>query len=348
MSQSAETGGTSRPSKHNPADPENDGFPASTRRIDFDRSSRTTRLATNPGTKLREECVVSVDGERQARSWASATREWRDWLREAQNTASVFTEQETGDELVVPMENRFMQRRRSQLYAKLSDLERGVTAEYDDLNTVMLTFTASTRSGAGDWGRCPVNHMEDLMGSWPAVVRALRRVLDGRRFEYARMLEPHESGYAHAHVAVFVDGPVREETFAPVMEAHTRNCLAAGSEAHAVDGDAVSVRGDVSNLAAYLAAYVLPDVDEDPLAASEHIQRFNTLLWATGRRRWSVSNGAQEYMAYEGEETPTEGTYKLTHFEIREERYPNNEESDGVVMLEIDGEAGLDPPPVRG
>jgi hypothetical protein len=53
-------------------------------------------------------------------------------------------------------------------------------------------------------------------------------------------------------------------------------------------------------------------------------------------------------MAYEGDETPTEGTYKLTHFEIREERYPNNEESDGAVMLEIDGEAGLDPPPVRG
>lgn len=343
----------SRLPKHNRADHADAAYDGSTERIGFDRQSQTTRLGTTPGLRLREEATFNTsEGSRRSKSWAAVATEWRKWLKDAQDTSAVFTGQNvaTGeeDEQVVPIENRFMESRQKQLYAKLHDLERGVRDAYgDSLNTAMLTFTASNRSAAGDWWRCPANHLDDLMASWSAVRRALHRVLDGRRWEYARIIEPHESGYAHVHVAVFVDGHVRPETFEPVMDAHVAHSLPAGSEAHSVEGDAVSVNRDVSNVAAYLSAYVMK-YGEEALEAPEHVQRFNALLWATGTRRWSVSNGAQDFMQFEGCETGTDWEYEMTHVEVGTERYPVEKGGGEVLMLELPPSgAGLDPPPEK-
>ena len=342
----------SRLPKHNRADPQEAALEAATRRLGFDRRSSTTRLGTKPELSLREDVVVeSEQGDRRARSWAAATREWRSWLSEAQETSAVFTgvndEGET-KEITTPLENRFMESRQKQLYAKLRDLERGVRGEYGEwLTTAMLTFTASNMSGAGDWWRCPANHLDDLLGSWPAIRRALHRQLENREWEYARILEPHKSGYVHVHVAVFVRGDVPESLFAPVMDAHVRHCLPASEEAHRVEGDAVSINRDVSNVAAYLSSYLMK-WGEEPLDAPEHVQRFNALLWATGTRRWSVSNGAQEYMSFEPPEHESEYVYELTHIDVGTERYPIERGGGDVLMLELDhSAAGVDPPPVR-
>lgn len=354
MGQSAQSGGPSRLPKHKCADREDGQHSPSTRRIEYVRSSRTTRLATKPGIKLREEAIAeSGDGARRSRSWAAVTREWRDWLAEAKQSAAVFegTDPETGErrEVTAPLENRFMQTRQRRLYGKLKDVERGARRAYGKrLSTVMLTFTASARSGAGDWSRCPANHLDDLLGSWSAIRRALKRALGGRRFEYARMLEPHKSGYAHVHLAVFVEGPIRAEQFEPVMRAHTRNCLPAGWEAHRPEGDAVSVREGVENIGAYLSSYLM-EWDEEAAGAPENVQRFNALLWATGRRRWSLSSGAQEWAAWsppDREGAPID--WEMTHIEIREECYPIDEGGGGVLRLALDDSAaGRDPPPVR-
>lgn len=342
----------SRLPKHNRADPQDAALEAVTRRLGFDRRSSTTRLGTKPELSLREDVVVeSEQGDRRARSWAAATREWRSWLSEAQETSAVFTgvndEGET-KEITTPLENRFMESRQKQLYAKLRDLERGVRGEYGErLTTAMLTFTASNMSGAGDWWRCPANHLDDLLGSWPAIRRALHRQLENREWEYARILEPHKSGYVHVHVAVFVRGDVPESLFAPVMGAHVRHCLPASEEAHRVGSDAVSINRDVSNVAAYLSSYLMK-WGEEPLDAPEHVQRFNALLWATGTRRWSVSNGAQEFMAFEPPEHESEYVYDLTHIDVGQERYPIEHGGGDVLMLELgDSSAGVDPPPIR-
>ena len=336
--------------KHKRADPTDGGIEAATDRMEIDGRSERTRLATTPGIELREEATFKTGaGSSRAKSWAATTTEWRKWLADVKATSAVFEGENvaTGetDEQVVPLENRFMESRQKQLYAKLHDLERGVRDDFENLNTAMLTFTASNRSGAGDWWRSPGNHLDDLMGSWSAVRRSLHRVLDGRRWEYARILEPHKSGYVHVHLAVFVDGYVRPETFESVMDAHVDHCLPAGSEAHSVDSDAVSIRRDVSNVAAYLSSYVMK-YGEEALEAPEHVQRFNALLWATGTRRWSVSNGAQEYMAFEGPEMATDWQYELTHVEVGEDRYPVERGGGDVLKLALppDG-AGLDPPP---
>lgn len=303
---------------------------------------------------MREEVIEENDGVRRALSWAAATDEWREWLRESMETRAIFERQDEDGEVAIPLENRFMQSRQESVYAKFHDVARGARAEYGEaLTTAMLTFTASTTSGAGDWERCPANHLDDLLGSWPVVRRELRRVLDGREWEYARILEPHESGHAHVHVAVFLKGPIGAEAFTPVMEKHVENTLAAGWEAHRPEGDAVNVRSGreshgkaVENIAAYLSSYVM-EYGQEALDAPEHEQRFDALLWATGRRRWSLSNGAQEWAAFEAPEA--EGEWELTKIEVRDTEYPIRDGGEPVVMLELDESgAGLDPPPDRG
>lgn len=349
--QSAETGAVSRLPKHKCADPEDSRQSRYTGGIEYDRSAETVRLATKPGVTLREEAIEDDGDGIRAKSWAETTDEWRSWLKEAKETRAIF-ENEDGDEIAVPLENRFMQGRQERTYAKFHDVARGAREEYGDaLTTVMLTFTASTKSGAGDWWRTPANHLDDVLASWPAVRRELHRTLDGRDWEYARVLEPHESGHGHVHLALFVRGPVQASLFSGVMQAHVDNTLAAGWEAHRPDGDAVSVHDGreseaVENIAAYVANYVM-NYGEEALDAPENEQRFNALLWATGRRRWSLSAGAQEWAAFEPPEHA--GEWELTKIEVRGTEYGIRDGGEPVLRFELGDEgAGLDPPPDRG
>jgi hypothetical protein len=354
---SAQTGGPSRLPKHKCADRQNRPDGPSAAGIEYTGSSETTRLATKPELELRDEVVTrDGDGDLRALSWAAATDEWRTWLAETREASAVFEahDAESGEdrEKVVPLENRFMESRQKQLYAKLKDVERGARREYGDaLTTTMLTFTASTTSGAGDWERCPANHLDDLLASWSAVRRALSRALEGRDWEYVRMLEPHGSGHAHVHVALFVRGPVVAEQFEPVMEAHTENCLAAGWDAHDPDPDgdgagAVRVERGVSNVGAYLSEYLM-EWGEEAMEAPENVQRFNALLWSTGRRRWSASGGARSW-ASSPERGEPELAWELTHLEVRDQRHPIEDGGGEVMMRRLgDAAAGKDPPPVR-
>jgi hypothetical protein len=217
-----------------------------------------------------------------------------------------------GDQVKGGDPNRFHPDYGDKQYAKLKDLERGVKEDYGKrLHTAMLTLTASSAPAESDGEALPpVDHLDGLLGSWSAVTRELRRCMEGRRYERLAILEPHESGYLHVHIAVFVEGRVTRETFAPVIEAHLRNCELAGEEAHDVTDDStISVRwaggdrgeeGDdhLDELAIYLAEY-LGTYGEDPLDQPDHVQQANAILWATERQRWRPSNGAQEYMATE-------------------------------------------------
>jgi hypothetical protein len=269
---------------------------------------------------LREEVVVHDEHGADAVRWSEGTRRWRDYVEESRGSATVF-ENASGDRVRGGDPNRFAPEYGDKQYAKLKDLERGVRADYGKrLHTAMVTLTASPRDGEGGL-LAPVDHLDELLESNEAVMRALRRVTDGRRSERLVILEPHKSGYIHIHIAVFVDGVVLAEEFEPVIEAHLRNCDQAGREAHRIapsDPDtrsAVSVnhvgseRGDdeIENLGTYLAEYL--GTYEDPLEQPDHVQAANALLWATQRRRWRPSNGAQEYMKQEkGDDEVTEWT----------------------------------------
>jgi len=293
--------GGSRPSMANRADHENRQYGPSR------AGSLSRRLTERDGVTLREEVRDwgNAEGDRPG-TWRRAVEAWREYIRDKRTAQPVFESPE-GDLIDGSDAHRFAPEYGDKQYAKLKDLERGLRDAYGDrLHTAMLTLTASSTDGDGR-PRPPVDHLDGLLSSWDAVRRALSRQLDGRRWERLAILEPHDSGYIHVHMAVFVDGVVTRGTFAPVIEAHLRNCDGAAVDAHRLDDDdTISVRRvaaergaeEIGNLGTYLAEY-LGTYGDGPLEAAENVQMANALLWATGRQRWRPSNGAQEYMAAE-------------------------------------------------
>ena len=284
--------------------------------------SRKRPLTDCDGISLRKEVLdhdhLNRDHVDRPISWNGAITQFRDYIRDKEDVQSVF-ENTVGDCIQGNKPHRFHPEYSSKQYAKLKDLERGISEAYGKrLYTAMLTFTASSTDDSGN-PLPPVDHLDGLLESWDAIRRSLDRVFDENRYERVAILEPHKSGYIHIHMAVFVDGIVTSTQFEPVIESHVNNCDLAGWTAHDLDeDDTISVRhagadrqpgynhalaegiehdsDQLAEIAIYLAEY-LGVFDADPLDTPEHIQAANSVLWATNRQRWRPSNGAQQYMA---------------------------------------------------
>jgi len=346
---------TSWPSKSDRADTQN--RPEKPSRRDALRRPLTER----DGVPLREEVrdLGNLDGARPI-SWRGATKEWRRYIEESRDTDAVFQNEATGEYAAGSDPHRFAPEYSNKQYAKLKDLERGLRRDYGKrLHTAMLSLTASWCPDGSPLP--PVDHLHDLDASWESVRRELSRQLDGRRWEYLAILEPHESGYLHIHIAVFVDGVVTTGDLAPVVEAHVRNSPHAGSEAHDVSDDStisinrvgldrrgqhaaaegIEYEDGIGNLGTYLAEY-LGTHSGDPLDAPDHQQMANAVLWSTGKQRWRPSQGAQQYMAAEtsqddGEESP----WQIVGIVSGTEYHECEDVSGGVDRFET---STLDPP----
>ncbi len=320
----------------------------------------STPLTEKDGVSLRQDVYDygAVHGDRPL-PWRESVHEWRQYIEDNRDTDAIFKNTETGEYHAGGDPHRFAPEYGDKQYAKLKDTERGLSHDYGKrLHTAMLTCT-------GSW--CPdgeplppVDHLQELDSSYDAVRRALNRQLEGKRWEYLAILEPHKSGYFHIHIAVFVDGVVTRDTFAPVIEAHVRNCDIAGRDAHDTDSDdIISVRhagadrsadledrdddadGALDELAIYLAEY-LGTYGDDPLQQPDHVQMANAVLWATGKQRWRPSNGAQQYMAAEQpDDDEEESHWELIGIRSGTEYYPC-ENADGGVDRFVT--SSLDPP----
>jgi hypothetical protein len=252
-------------------------------------------VSVEPGRSLREEGVHETSEGPQAKPWYSVVNEWREWYADYR---SMHIEYEKDGEIGRSrLENSYQPRYGKRYYAKLKDLERGIEREYQGLTTVMLTFSASNLNQE-EQPRCPADHMRDIAEGWRTARKQLHQVLSGRNWEYARVWEPHESGYGHLHVAVFVEAEDLEaEVFRPVLDSYVHNTSPAGSEAHTVE-NAVSVNDEVENLGTYISEYI-GVFGEDPLDRSMKEQMFYAVTWATQTRRVDFSNGAQKLMKRE-------------------------------------------------
>lgn len=264
-------------------------------------------LTSRDGVKLRAECF-DEDG---VMSWREVVWEWRHAVDDNRDTWAVMEDLE-GNQFDVEISDRFTSKRWEQRYAKLNDLETGLREAYGRrLHTALISITASSTDD-DDNPRPPVDHFLDIEESNEPRTSALSRIFDGKRYERVALPEEHESGYIHWHYAIFFDGELPPEAFQPVINSHLNNCPTAGEEAHEIrpddpDGSAVVVRhvgdgetGEISNLAAYLTNYTLGAGSEyahDPLEAPEQRQMMLALLWATNKRYWRPSDGAQSYMS---------------------------------------------------
>lgn len=297
---SSQSAPSSRLPLSNRADPQNGALKAP-----------NVRIANEEGTKVREEVTFDSLQGVEGLPWRPSVDRWASWY-EDDRRSKIVVENDRGEKKGFNTPNRFTPEYREMLYAKAQSLERGLRDRWGSLlHTAMLTLTTTTTDEEGR-PRPPVEHVEELLSSWEAVRRSLSRCLEGRDWEYLAIIEPHRkdsAGYAHVHLGVFVKGPVVAEQFAPVVEAHLRNCPGAGREAHRVfdeDGeeDTVTVRrsshpsreGGVENLGAYLAAYMAGEYGVEATEMPEYVQGFYTVMWATGRQWFRPSNGAQELM----------------------------------------------------
>ena len=340
----------SRLSKTNRADRRNGAYTPSARR------SRKQPLTERDGVTLRSEVrdFAAIDGDR-ATTWNRAIRQYRAYIEDRDGIDSVF-ENEDGETARGGDPHRFDPDYSDKQYAKLKDLERGVSETFGKrLHTAMLTFTATSQPDGGPIGA--VDHLDGLLESWEAIRRALDRALGDRRYARLAILEPHpgdgaNNGYLHIHIAVFVEGKVTQADLAPVIEAHVRNCDLAQPEAHdPTDENTISIRHagadradleddeQLDELAIYLAEYLGTYGDDDPLDAPEHVQASNTVLWATNRQRWRPCQTAQEFMAYEPPET--DGEWSLVAIEKDGEMIPCDETGGGVDTFTTN----TDPPP---
>jgi hypothetical protein len=331
-----------------------------------------------PERRLRDEAVHELNDGPQARPWYGVLNSWREWYDDYLGSHIEFDGPD-GERVRTELENSYMPEYGKRYYAKLKDFERGVEREFEGLTTVMLTFTASHRNADNGW-RCPADHMRDIMEGYDAARKQLHQVLSGQKWEYARVWEPHADGYGHLHMAVFVEDTggldLDGQQFEPLMRSHVENCGPAGSEAHAVEGDAVSVNSEVNNLGSYISEYIGIFGDET-LQRPITEQMFYAVTWATNTRRVDFSNGAQDLMSREqfrretGLKPDDRGGESMERW--KETGHPDGSVSDGgsgwevssictvtgrtpdyadatsggVETTEIVGRSGVDPPPVR-
>lgn len=256
---------------------------------------------------LREEATIELSQGVRARQMYRVLNEWREWMHDYRSMHIEYDGPE-GETVRTRLENSYQPEYGKRYYAKLKDLERGISREFDNLVTVMLTFSASHLNAEG-LPRCAADHMREIADGWGTARKQVHQALSGTNWEYARVWEPHPGGsrspggYGHLHVALFVEADELDaERFRPVMESYVHNTRPAGSEAHGLDkeglGDAVSVNDDVENIGSYISEYI-GIFGEEALERPITEQMFYATTWATQTRRLDFSNGAQELIAGE-------------------------------------------------
>jgi len=250
------------------------------------------------------------------RTWDDLVRDFKGYVAET-GSKRLYFRSDDGDDRFGEYTHRFMNRYTERQYAEMKSFEEGASEDYDDLTTVMLTFTASTTE-RDDSPRPPIEHLRDVLEPWDCVRYELYHSMNADRqkdnchpiedWEYLRVLEPTTDdgdvmgGYAHQHVAVVVDGDVSKERFKSVIDKHVEKCPTATASAHQYD-DVIGIHDgdDIENLGAYLFEYLGKSYYGEGAKAYE--TAFDALLWDTGKRRFQPSDGAQEWMKYdEGDE----------------------------------------------
>jgi hypothetical protein len=318
---------------------------------------------------LRDEAVHELTDGAQARPWYRVLDEWRDWYSDYLHSHIEY--EQDGETVRSRLKNSYMPEYGNTYYAKLKGLEREVDRTFEDLTTVMLTDTASNETQGGLM-RPPGDHMRDIADGWDVQRKALHRALDGYRWEYAKVWEPHESGYGHLHIAVFVedaDDDLEAGDFESVMRTYYENTDPAGWDAHRPE-NGVSVSHEVHDLGCYISEYI-GTYGEETLSRPMKEQMFYAVTWATNTRRVEFSNGAQELISRDrfrretglrpedrggecmdswsggGAESDESGGWKVDSIVNAGPDGPEYHDptTGGVDVTEIEGADTVDPPP---
>jgi hypothetical protein len=368
---------------------ENEKLAEAVRRVR--RSDLANRpLSVHPGRKLREELVrEKSDGGHRARTVAEGSKQFLKWFNKQEGSKIVF-QHEDGGEVRADLPTSYSEDYAGRQYGTLKDIERTFRRVARNPRTAMLTHTQSSENANGD-PRAPADHLRELQEAWTNVeYDALRNLMRRNGYElltessipagpepedlgpehlpskwwtFAVVLEPHESGFLHAHVALFMDaGPsegLTAEDFRAVRDRHLRAVDGAGQEAHTMDryasvNDLGDGEGEISNddpirnLSSYISEYIAGYGDPVEERSAEEIVAF-TAIWATGTQRVRFGNGANALAAIGlriRDGTPDRPSPEWSVKEIERpngDTHPTAEVGGGPEFVAIDGAPSADP-----
>jgi len=290
-------------------------------------------------------------------TWGDLKAQWENYVREKMDERLVFEDTREDEFLAAQYSHRFTAEYSKMTYARIKDFERGMFADYDDPTLVFLTMTTSTTTSTGR-PRCPFGVLDEVLDSWSDGVRyELNKSMsagrkkdtyhgfDADEWEYLRILEPTTengygpSGYPHQHVVVVVDGDVTQERFESVIDKHLEKAPNALGRAHEFDTTIKIMDGEeLTNVGAYIFKYLGKTYETGEL--EEYEERFNALLWETGRRRIQPSDGAQKWMQRDDEETVETDRFQFVGVgDI--ERVQELQEYDSAETFRVDKEMGV-------
>lgn len=275
----------------------------------------SVRISRKEGVSVRNECAeqVRIDQGRvdfvrtRAKTWAECLDRWEAWIERYEDLGIRFVDTVTGKTVTGDLETSFSKNYAKKQYARFCSLEDGVAEEFENPTTIMLSFTASNRFDDGSY-RPPVDHINEIARVWRNNVRQqLKYTVEEKMniddWAYGTVIEPHKSGYAHPHVAVFIDGDCEASDFQSVINTHVKHCEFAQHAAHRVDpsnprDSAVSVndQSGIRSLAKYLSKYLGDGVLDGPLQKPRYIRRFCAMVWASGLRRIRFNDRGYELM----------------------------------------------------
>jgi hypothetical protein len=243
---------------------------------------------------------------------------WEDYLDAKENQMLVMEEVESGDHLVVPHEHRWSADYRRRTYARLKASERHVTEKWGEtVPATLLTLTAPHKDKNGEY-RPFTSVLSDIKEGWDKARDVIARETEGVETEYLAVYEPHATGYPHLHVLVF--GVARPSLGEKVAE-YWVNRYVEGASREAQDVTVKRGRSlQLESPAAYLMKYLSKSLareggeattDKESLPSIAGYRGFSALMWATGKRTYSMSEGLSEAVSEsEPESESAEGEWE--------------------------------------
>jgi hypothetical protein len=310
-------------------------------------------LAYKYGGNLKMDGIHIGNGAVDMPKMYEVVNKWESYIRESEDTVAVMESQE-GDQYYIDQMHRFDSTYTLKQYRRIMDAQRHYAdAHGSQWGAAMITLTASNTDQQGNF-KPYLDHMEDLKNGYTRARNRLNKVLeDTKEWDYVAIMEPHKSGYAHIHLAVFFSGrELKTQDFKPVVRSHIKNCEGASETAHSVvnqsdyeylkhleteareskerDLGCVSVEyqdDENAGIGAYVGAYLSKELNRSNsvLEAEDYLKRFYAALWVSGTQRYMTSQGLKQ---------KTERKYLQTEdFEDLSIKHKINK-----VMLEATGE----------
>jgi len=253
-------------------------------------------FSADPDDPLR--ATVAKDDTRDLQTVGEATEAFEDYLAAKEGQVLVFEDQNEGDYLVLPHEHRWQSEYRRRTYARLKAAERFVIDKWGaTVPTTLLTLTAPHNDASGD-ARPFEAVLSDLKDAWDKARKVIDRETDGIDTEYLAIYEPHGSGYPHLHVVLF---GVARPSIGRKVQNYWVDRYVEGASADAQDCEVSRGRGaDLSDPASYVMKYLSKSLARDGEAEQTALEamptvhgyvEFSALMWATGSRTYSMSQG---------------------------------------------------------